>query len=158
EIGRDVDPDAIFAARRDLRAEIGRNLAGPLADAYARMVEKGPFSPDAASAGRRSLKNVGLDLLATADPATGVARADAQYRAADNMTDCIAALDTLSHHDTPERQAAFDDFYRRYEGDPLIIDKWFDLQARIPEAGTLDRVKILTGHPAFSIQNPNRVR
>jgi aminopeptidase N len=58
----------------------------------------------------------------------------------------------------PERQAAFDDFYRRYEGDPLIIDKWFGLQALIPEADTLDRVKDLTGHAAFSMQNPNRVR
>ncbi len=158
EIGRDVDPDAIFTARRALRAEIGGRLAGALADTYGRMVESGPFSPDAASAGRRSLKNICLDLLATADPGAGVARADAQYHGADNMTDRIAALATLSHHDVPARQAAFDDFYRRYEGDPLIIDKWFGLQALIPEAGTLDRVKGLTGHPAFSMENPNRVR
>jgi aminopeptidase N len=158
EIGRDVDPDAIFAVRRDLRAEIGTKLAGALADTWQSMVETGPFSPDAASAGRRSLKNVCLDLLATADPGAGIARADAQYRSANNMTDRIAALATLSHHDAPERQAAFDDFYRRYEGDPLIIDKWFAVQALIPEAGTLDRVKRLTSHPAFSMQNPNRVR
>jgi aminopeptidase N len=158
EIGRDVDPDAIFAVRRALRVEIGGKLADALADAYRRMVETGPFSPDAASAGRRSLKNVCLDLVTAAHPGPGIARADAQYRGADNMTDRIAALATLSHHDAPERQAAFDDFYRRYEGDPLIIDKWFGLQALIPEAGTLDRVKSLTGHQAFSMQNPNRVR
>jgi aminopeptidase N len=157
EIGRDVDPDAIFAARRALRAEIGSKLAGALADTYRRTVETGPFSPDAASAGRRSLKNVCLDLLATADPA-GISRADAQYRGADNMTDRIAALATLSHHSVPERQAAFDDFYSRHDGDPLIIDKWFGLQALIPEADTLARVKSLTGHKAFSMQNPNRVR
>jgi aminopeptidase N len=158
EIGRDVDPDAIFAARRELRAEIGRKLADSLADAYHRMAEHGPFSPDAASAGRRALKNVCLDLLATADPATGVVRAATQYRDADNMTDRIAALATLSHHAVPERQAALDDFYRRYEGDALIIDKWFGLQAAIPEADTLGRVKSLTAHPAFSLSNPNRVR
>jgi aminopeptidase N len=58
----------------------------------------------------------------------------------------------------PERQAALDDFYRRYEGDALIIDKWFALQAVIPEAETLDRVRALTAHPAFSLSNPNRVR
>jgi aminopeptidase N len=158
EIGSDVDPDAIYAARRELRAEVGAKLAGALADTYQRMVESGPFSPDAASAGRRSLKNVALDLLATADPATGIGRADAQYRAADNMTDRIAALATLSHHAVPERQAALDDFYARYQGDPLIIDKWFALQAAIPEASTLDRVKSLTRHPAFAMSNPNRVR
>ncbi len=158
EIGRDVDPDAIFAVRRELRAEIGSKLAAALADTYQRMVETGPFSADAASAGRRALKNICLDLLATADPATGVARADAQYRDADNMTDRIAALATLSHHPAPERRAAFDDFYRRYEGEALIIDKWFGLQAVIPETETLVRIKNLTRHPAFSMSNPNRVR
>jgi aminopeptidase N len=158
EIGRDVDPDAIFTVRRELRAEIGRKLADTLADAYHRMADRGPFSPDAASAGRRLLKSVCLDLLATADPATGVARATTQYRDADNMTDRIAALATLSHHQVPERQAVLDDFYRRYDGDALVIDKWFGLQAAIPEADTLARVKSLTAHPAFSLSNPNRVR
>jgi aminopeptidase N len=158
EIGRDVDPDAIFAARRELRAEVGRKLKDALADAYHRMVDHGTFSADAASAGRRALKNVCLDLMATADPAAGIARAYAQYRDADNMTDRMAALATLSHHPVAERQAALDDFYRRYEGDPLIIDKWFGLQAAIPEADTLARVKSLTAHPAFAMSNPNRVR
>jgi aminopeptidase N len=158
EIGRDVDPDAIFAVWRQLWADIGTKLANELADTYRRMIEKGPFSPDAASAGRRALKNICLNLIATADPAAGVGQAAAQYRAADNMTDRIAALATLSRHAVPERQAAFDDFYGRYEGEPLLIDKWFALQAAIPEAGTLDRVRGLTGHPAFAISNPNRVR
>jgi aminopeptidase N len=157
EIGRDVDPDAIFLARRELRAEVGRKLTA-LGYTYRRMMDLGPFSPDAASAGRRALKNVCLDLLATAEPASGIARAAAQYRDADNMTDRIAALATLSHHQVPERQAAFDDFYRRYDGDALIIDKWFGLQAAIPEADTMARVKGLAAHPAFSMSNPNRVR
>jgi aminopeptidase N len=74
------------------------------------------------------------------------------------MTDRMAALGTLSLHDAPERQAAFDDFYGRYRDDPLIIDKWFSLQAMTPDPKTLDRVRALTGHPAFSMTNPNRVR
>ena len=81
-----------------------------------------------------------------------------QYQAADNMTDRMAAMTTLSLHPVRERQAAIDDFYRRYHADPLVIDKWFALQAAIPEAGTLDHVKELTRHPAFSLGNPNRVR
>jgi aminopeptidase N len=74
------------------------------------------------------------------------------------MTDRMAALATLSLHAVPERQAALDDFYRRYSANPLIIDKWLSLQAAIPEAATLDRVQALTRHPAFSLTNPNRVR
>jgi aminopeptidase N len=70
----------------------------------------------------------------------------------------MAALTTLAQHDVPERTAALEDFYRRFENDPLVIDKWLSLQAAIPEAATLDRVRALTQHPAFSFSNPNRVR
>ncbi len=158
EIGTDVDPDAIFAARRALRAAVGRALADSLQATYHRMADTGPYSPDAASAGRRALKNLALDLLAAGDRRSGVARAADQYLEADNMTDRMAALAVLSLYPVPERQAVLDDFYRRYSGDPLIIDKWFALQAVIPEPETLDRVKTLTAHPAFSLANPNRVR
>ncbi len=121
------------------------------------MQDDGPYSPDAASAGRRALKNVCLDLLAAAG-ASAIAVAARQYHQATNMTDRMAALATLSLHAVPERQAALDDFYRRYSADPLIVDKWLSLQAAIPEAGTLDRVRALTRHAAFSPTNPNRVR
>ncbi|HTH35511.1 MAG TPA: aminopeptidase N [Xanthobacteraceae bacterium] len=158
EIGRDVDPDAVFAARRALRAVIGRKHTAALARTYERMISRGPYSPDAQSAGRRALKNVCLDLLATAADNAAIARAIAQYSGADNMTDRMAALETLAQHDRPERAAVLDDFYQRYADDPLIIDKWLALQATIPERSTLDRVQKLTVHPAFSMANPNRVR
>ena len=58
----------------------------------------------------------------------------------------------------PERAAALSDFYQRHANDPLIVDKWFSLQAMVPEPETLDKVKGLTGHDAFSLANPNRVR
>ena len=158
EIGRDVDPDAIFAARSDLRAVVGEHLAGSLFDHYRRLSESRPYSPDAASAGRRALRNICLDLLVATRRPDAVSLAARQYQAADNMTDRMAALSTLSLCDVPERAATLDDFYARYADDPLIVDKWFTLQATIPEPATLDRVKALTGHRAFSFANPNRVR
>jgi aminopeptidase N len=158
EIGRDVDPDAVFAARQKLRAAIGERFGKTLADTYTRMTESGPYRPDAQSVGRRALKNACLDFLAVTGRDDAITRADTQYRSADNMTDRMAALDTLSRHDRTERAAALDDFYNRYADDPLIIDKWLALQAAIPERGTLDRVRTLTTHRAFSMANPNRVR
>ncbi|MGB6731234.1 MAG: aminopeptidase N C-terminal domain-containing protein, partial [Xanthobacteraceae bacterium] len=105
-----------------------------------------------------SLKNICLDLLAVTEADQAIARAFAQYQAADNMTDRMAALETLAQWDRSERTAALEDFYKRYADDPLIIDKWLALQAAIPEPATLDRVRALTKHPAFSIANPNRIR
>jgi aminopeptidase N len=96
--------------------------------------------------------------MVTAGRSGAIALASQQYHAADNMTDRMAALATLSFCDVPERASALDDFYRRYARDPLIVDKWLALQAAIPERATLDRVKALTSHAAFSFANPNRVR
>jgi aminopeptidase N len=158
EIGHDVDPDAVFAARAALRAAVGEYLAGPLFDHYRRLSERGPYRPDAASAGRRMLRNTCLDLLAATRRPETISLAIRQYQAADNMTDRMAALSALSLCDVPERAAALDDFYARYADDPLIVDKWLTLQATIPEPATLDRVKALTSHRAFSFANPNRVR
>jgi aminopeptidase N len=158
EIGRDIDPDAIFRARKTLRASIGDRLGPALAKAYERMTVPGPYSPDAASAGRRALRNVALDLLAAAGTPEAIARAARQYDAADNMTDRTAALATLSLHAGPERDRVFADYYTRYAADALVIDKWFGLQAMIPQPDTLDKVRALTAHPAFSFANPNRVR
>ena len=75
------------------------------------------------------------------------------------MTDRMAALATLSLHDVPERAGRARRFLPALSSDdPLIIDKWFALQAMTPDPATLDRVQALTGHPAFSMANPNRVR
>jgi aminopeptidase N len=158
EIGRDTDPDAIFRARKALRAEIGGRLSAALSTTYERMTVHGGYTPDARSAGRRSLRNLSLDLMAATAAPPAIARAAQQYEGADNMTDRMAALATLSLHDRPERTNALADFYRRYSANALVVDKWFSLQAMIPQADTLDQVRALAGHPAFSIANPNRVR
>ncbi len=158
EIGRDIDPDAIFHARKALRAAIGDRLGPALTKAYERMTVRGPYSPDAASAGRRSLRNVALDLLAATAAPAAIARAAKQYDAADNMTDRTAALATLTLHAGPERERVLADFYARYAADALVIDKWFGLQAMTPQPDTLDKVRALTAHAAFSFANPNRVR
>jgi aminopeptidase N len=158
EIGHDIDPDAIFRARSALRVDIGERLGPALSTLYERMTVPGGYTPDASSAGRRSLRNVALDLMAADRNPEAIARAARQFEAADNMTDRMAALATLSLHAVPEREQALAAFYKRYASDALVIDKWFSLQAMIPQPETLDHVRTLTKHPAFSMANPNRVR
>jgi len=158
EIGRDVDPDAIHRARTGARTAIGERLRQQLTDTYHRLTDHSAYRPDATSTGRRALRNTCLDLLATTHASEAIALADRQFAQADNMTDRMAALATLSQVDCPQRTAAIAEFYRRYAGDALIVDKWLALQAMIPEPGTLDHIKSLTNHPAFSYGNPNRVR
>ncbi len=158
EIGEDVDPDAIHLARETLRKAIGQDLKETLRATYARLAEDGPYSPDAVAAGRRALRNSALDLFTAGDPIEGALLARRQLETAKTMTDEIAALGVLAHLPGEAREHALDAFYRAHEGDALVIDKWFALQAIIPEQGTLNRVRTLMDHKAFSLKNPNRVR
>ena len=158
EKATDVDPDVLFDARMALRAEIGGSLALELDAIYARFADAGAYTPDAASAGRRALRNVALDLLAAGDSERGRTLAMAQFETAGNMTDKLAALATLALLGGHAREEAFARFYAQYAGDALVIDKWFSLQAMIPEEATTQRVLGLMTHRDFSIGNPNRVR
>ena len=157
EIGHDVDPDAIFRAREAVRAGIGAMLGAQLRIVQAAGGQAGPYRPDAAGAGGRAFRNAALLLLAAADPDEGGALAERQFASADNMTDRLAALVALSLAPGERRERALEAFYQSFEGEPLVVDKWFALQASIPEAATPARVEKLMSHPAFSMAVPNRV-
>jgi len=116
-----------------------------------------PYRPDAADAGRRALKNACLAYLLELDTPAERARALAQFRAADNMTDQFAALACLAQSDCTERETALAEFYERWQHEALVVDKWLTVQAASRLTGTLDEVRRLTAHPAFELGNPNKV-
>ncbi len=153
-----VAVEAIHAARESARAALAGALAAPLAQAYRDLADIQPYRIDGHSIGRRALRNVCLAYIAAGDQAAGALLAKEQFDRGANMTDVLAALAVLNNIDGPERDAALDAFYRRWADDPLVIDKWFALQARSSLPGTIAAVRALTAHPAFTRANPNRVR
>jgi len=158
DIGKSIDPDAIFSGREALALAIAKANRDTFASLYDRLADDGPFSPDAASAGRRALRNTLLDYLALLPG--GATLAAEHFRAATNMTDRAAALTVLAHrhHGAPEAVKALADFEAKYGSDALVMDKWFQIQASVPGPQTVYAVRALTSHPAFSMANPNRVR
>jgi aminopeptidase N len=158
EIGRDVDPDAILSARQHLRHSLGSLLQSQLLGAHQELSSEETFSPDARSAGRRALRNAVLDLTAAGDKDLGADLAMRQYETAHNMTEQFGALATLSLIPGDRREKALDLFFRTHAADALVVDKWFALQAAIPEQMTLKRVCELMQHHAFTYANPNRLR
>jgi len=158
EIGQNIDPDVIFAAREELAAAITGSNEAMFRTLYDSLAFDGPFSPDAASAGRRALRNTLLDYLALLPE--GVDLASRHFASATNMTDRAAALAVLAHRHGDSRQAsdALAAFERRYRSDPLVMDKWLMIQATAPGAATLEKVKALTQYSGFTMANPNRVR
>ena len=158
EIASDVDPEAIHLARNAVFSAIASSGRATFQRLVESLREDGPFSPDADSAGRRALRNAALAYLTVADQSPKAA--DDAYRSATNMTDMIAALRILAHQfpDSTEAVEALSNFRKRFDGEPLVLDKWFTVQATIPGAKTLDRVAELMGDPGFDEGNPNRVR
>src|SRR5690606_34372848 len=153
-----ADPAAIHAAREALRLRMALHLGAELRRLHTSLQDLGEFSPDAASAGRRALRNACLELLA-ANPRAEIAElADGHYRSAVNMTDMMGGLNALMLVGGTEYEAALAHFYERWQGEPLVVDKWFTVQAKEPSEEAIGRVLALTTHPAFDPKVPNRLR
>jgi len=153
-----ADVDAVHAAREATRAEIGRALLPRFIAAYEAFADPGPYRIDGAAIGRRALRNTALAYIAAAEAEHGAALAKAQFDAAANMTDVLAALTILGDLDRPERLAALAHFFAIWQHDPLVVDKWFSLQARSSLPQTVEQVRELARHPAYDRRNPNRAR
>lgn len=152
-----VDPEAIHAAREALRQDLGQQLADQWHAAYAKHQAEG-FALTPAAKGARRLRNVALNYLAAGREDDAGDLAFAQFDAANNMTDRLAAMMTLANGDAPQRRAALDAFYARYQDNALVIDKWFAAQATSARPDTLAAVRKLQDHGDFTLANPNRVR
>jgi aminopeptidase N len=153
-----ADPDAIRTARLQFMREIATRYRTRFEGAFRHFSVAGPYSPDAAAAGRRALRNAALAYVSTIDDATSRALAFLEYRRAENMTDAMAALTCLANSGGAERERALAMFYDKWKDEALVVDKWFRVQATSWMPGTLDRVKSLVSHPAFDLKNPNRAR
>ncbi|BDI59696.1 aminopeptidase N [Qipengyuania nanhaisediminis] len=153
---RKADPGAIHAARERLKAAIGSGCAEELDALYDR-AEEVAFD-DPAGRGARKVKAQVLVYAAASDPAKAAEMAARQYDRADNMTDRQGALMVLAGLEAPEREERLADFYDRYRGNDLVIDKWFTLQALSLHPQVIAQVEALAQHRDFTIRNPNRVR
>ena len=160
------NPAAVHTARQFVRKRLAAALKNEWLAVYEQNLTPGAYEATPKAGGHRALKNLALSYLAELDdPADAVRLASAQYAEANNMTDRAAALSALLNAAAAsggtQAQDALEDFYRRFENEPLVIDKWFALQAT--QRGSAKRpiieiVRKLMAHPAFTLKNPNRAR
>ena len=153
-----VDVDGIHRAREQLKTELARQLHGDFLATYHQNILSGEYDLSQMSIGKRALRNLSLGYLMQGDPVSGIALCVEQYHQANNMTDRMAALSLMVNEGGPETEKLLADFYERWKDDPLVLDKWFAVQAMSKRSDTLEQVKQLMQHPAFSIKNPNKVR
>ncbi len=153
----EVDPQAIHDEREKLRGKIGVQFERKFRRLYKQCVP-GEFSLDAEARADRKLRNVTLSYIAASQVEDAAELAFAQFKEANNMTAMQGALGVLSHMDDKERTWAFEDFFKRFKDNALVLDKWFTLQAMSQRSDTVKRIESLAKHPDFTLSNPNRVR
>ncbi|MBJ3774750.1 aminopeptidase N [Acuticoccus mangrovi] len=150
----DVDADKVDAAHQELTAALGAAMADTLAKLRARPA---PTADDvrAAAAGERALRNAAQHLATAGGAREATVR---QAMEATNMTDRLAALNALAAANAPEADAALKAFHDAFEDEPLVLNKWFSIEALRSDGRSVERVRELMAHPKFSLKNPNRVR
>jgi aminopeptidase N len=158
-----IDPQAIHQARRQVRQQLATALEDDWLWAYQEHQTPGSYKPDAKSAGKRSLKNLSLHMLADASHVNANELASAQYQSANNMTDQYGALAVLVNFSLSHATSSLSNFHERFKSDALVIDKWFALQATRQidfkqKQSVMHDVSNLRKHPDFNIKNPNRAR
>ncbi|MBU1172583.1 MAG: aminopeptidase N [Proteobacteria bacterium] len=152
-----IDVDAIHVAREFFLDSLARHLHSRFLEIFEQNRDTGPYTIDSQSMARRKLKNLALSFLARVEKNS----ADLlfhEYSLASNMTDSLSALTLLADQDHELKHKALDHFYTTWKKDTLVLDKWFAVQASSLCPGILDSVIRLSGHPDFSMKNPNKIR
>jgi aminopeptidase N len=153
-----IEPDAIHQAREAVGEALGRAQSVALWETYRALAPRGAYRHEQAEIDRRRLRNTTLRMLVWTGEEEAIEAAWTQFQDADNMTDAQAAFVVLADRDHARRDQIVEAFYERWRGDPLVVDKWFAIQAGSARSDTLARVKELAEHPDFNPANPNRVR
>ena len=179
EIGQQYDPidvDAIHSARSFLEKSLAKACEAELREIIAICSKPDPNDLSHAAISDRSLKNSALNYIGALSTDESHKLVIDHYNNAQNMTDEISALTVLCsegawHFNTPDTcesdlnmrqkndmEDALARFYKKWKGYPLVMDKWFSVQAGSTRSDTLTRIKELVKYPEFSWKNPNRVR
>ena len=155
ENGGIPDPVTIHHARKVLNLAIAKKLQANLPELYAALATPGPYSPDAEAAGKRALRSRVLSWLSALED--HAESAQAQFETAENMTENLPALGELVA--AGKAETALQAFYEKWKHEPLVLDKWFGIQAtRTAPEQAVAAVRALSEHPDFNWKNPNRFR
>jgi aminopeptidase N len=152
-----IDVDGIHRVRQAAQHALAQALSKEFSACYVRHhLPQEAYATSAAAIGRRRLKNTCLSYLGCLESAR--AQVLEQFHQARNMTDQLAALRIIVHSGYPEQSECLAKFYQQWQSEPLVLDKWFAVQASSPLPGAVDRIQKLLDHPDFDLGNPNRVR
>lgn len=153
-----VNIDAVVSSHRQMTKAIADKFYQSLLDAYQAQPRQSSYVYAKQPIAQRLLKNRCLHYLVRSECPQAIQIAKDQFELQANMTDVMAALEALIHLDSSQTDECLNQFYQRWQHEPLVLDKWFALQAGSSRTMGLGRVQSLINQADFSYKNPNRVR
>ncbi len=153
-----VDVHKIHQVREFLLDQLATRFERRFKALYDANQNNGKYEITPQAVGQRRLKNSCLGYLTRLGKPVYFNLAQQQFEHADNMTDQFASLQAVMDVNNAARRQMLDAFYQQWRHEPLVLNKWFSLQAASDAPGVLDDIIRLAAHPDFNIKNPNRVR
>jgi len=152
-----IDVNTIHQITEFLQTELAKTLENEFLENYQKLSKEGrEYRLNSEEIATRSLKKTYLMyLLKLGEQYRHLALE--QYISANNMTDQLSALQALVNNGIEQTIPQLDHFYQQWRHDPLVIDKWFKIQAEVPHKEILHQVQILVKHEAFDLKNPNKI-
>jgi aminopeptidase N len=148
----------IYRAKEKIAEHLAKLYGEKLLSLYELNHEPKSKELDSLSMGKRSIKNRVLKILSANDTLSLQKLIQKQYEESVTMTDRVVALDILENSSAEYKNSAFSDFYKKYNHETLVMNKYFSILCASHREGTLQRVIKLQEDEAYDEKIPNLVR
>ena len=144
----------LFEIREKLKYQIANGLHNEFVSLYDNLTTL-EYSLDYKEIMKRDLRNKALSYLVVSQPKEYHKKAYEQYTTANNMTDAQASLIYLITYPGEYTKIAIEHFYNKWHNYFLLLCRWFALQSLSTDDMVVERLKELSQHELFKVDNPN---
>ena len=146
---------ALQQAHEQLKQQLANGLAHIFAAVWQQRKQQ-PYAATAEAIALRRWQHTALEYLALRTPEEYSGEVADYYYQADNMTAQHHALQLAVHLGLSCKDELLQAFEQQWQHEPLVLDKWFAIQASQPKGNVVAVVNQLQQHPGFNRDNPNR--
>lgn len=153
-----IDFDTTHFIREFVKKTLATECKDILVEIYKSLNDEKGYDLSPESIGKRTLKNTCLIMLMATESSDIEDICNNQFKTATNMTDELAALQALVNSESKYSEEALNAFYKKWDTDKLVMQKWIGTQSSALIGNVLDTVKKLEKDPVYDISIPNFVR
>jgi len=156
-----IDPGLLAQTRQRVMTHLATTHSAALLERYGHersALRDKAYAQDSADTAHRALAGAGRQAVRAVNNPDGQQFCLTQWRAADNLTDVMAAMTALRDQPCAARDSIYRAFHDQWQEDLSMLNRWFQLESCARRDNPIGYVAALLSHPKFDGKNPNRVR